>query len=156
DANRSLYWWSYNRNKRGITLDITRDEGRKILDRLAQSADFLIESETPGYMASIGLGYGELSEINSKLIVVSISPFGQDGPKARYADSDLVMLAAGGPLILTGDEDRPPVRVSVPQAYLHAAADGAVGALAAHLERCSSGLGQQVDISAQQSLALAT
>jgi len=156
DPNRSLYWWSYNRNKRSITLDVARAEGREILFRLAGDAHFLIESDSPGRLASIGLGYQDLSAKNPALIGVSITPFGQDGPKASYADSDLVILAAGGPLVLTGDDDRPPVRVSVPQGYLHACADAAVGALAAHHERCSSGLGQHVDVSAQQSLAIAT
>ena len=90
------------------------------------------------------------------MIYVSITPFGQDGPKASYADSDLVILAAGGPLLLYGDEDRPPVRVSVPQAYLHACGDAAAGALVANLERQRSGSGQHVDVSAQQSVTLAT
>jgi crotonobetainyl-CoA:carnitine CoA-transferase CaiB-like acyl-CoA transferase len=156
DPNRSLYWWSYNRNKRSITLDITRADGREILFRLAKDAHFLIESDSPGQLASLGLGYHDLAVKNPALIGVSITPFGQDGPKASYADSDLVILAAGGPLVLTGDDDRPPVRVSVPQGYLHASTDAAVGALVAHHERCFSGLGQHVDVSAQQSLAIAT
>ncbi len=156
DPNRSLYWWSYNRNKRSITLDLTRAEGREILFRLAKDAHFLIESDNPGHLASLGLGYQDLAAKNPALIGVSITAFGQDGPKASYADSDLVILAAGGPLVLTGDDDRPPVRVSVPQGYLHACADAAVAALAAHHERCFSGLGQHVDVSAQQSLAIAT
>ena len=146
DPNRSLYWWSYNRNKRSITLDVTRSEGREILLRLAKNAHFLIESDSPGYLASLGLGYQHLAATNPALIGVSITPFGQDGPKANYADSDLVILAAGGPLVLTGDDDRAPVRVSVPQGYLHACADAAVGTLAAHHERCFSRLGQHVDI----------
>jgi crotonobetainyl-CoA:carnitine CoA-transferase CaiB-like acyl-CoA transferase len=154
--NRSLYWWAYNRNKRSITLDVTRSEGREILFRLAKDAHFLIESDRPGHLASLGLGYADLAAKNPALIVVSITPFGQDGPKANYADSDLVILAAGGPLILGGDDDRPPVRVSVPQGYLHACGDAAVAALAAHHERCFSGLGQHIDVSAQQSLAIAT
>ena len=74
-----------------------------------------------------------------------------------YADADLVILAASGPLLLTGDEDRPPVRLgAVAQGYLHACADAAVGALVAHHERVRSGLGQHVDVSAQQSVAMAT
>ncbi|HLI80894.1 MAG TPA: CoA transferase [Candidatus Binataceae bacterium] len=156
DPNRSLFWWSYNRNKRSITLDYARTDGREVLFRLAKDAHFIIESDSPGYLASLGLGYADLAAKNPALIGVSITPFGQDGPKANYADADLVILAAGGPLVLTGDDDRPPLRISVPQGYLHACADGAVGALAAHHERCLSGLGQHVDISAQQSLALAT
>ncbi|HYL57499.1 MAG TPA: CoA transferase [Candidatus Acidoferrales bacterium] len=154
--DRSLYWWAYNRNKRGITLDIEREEGRELLRRLVERTDFLIESFNPGYLAERGLGFDELSRINPALIYVSITPFGQDGPKASYADSDLIILAAGGPLVLAGDEDRPPVRLSIPQAYLHASADAAVGALAAHHERVRSSLGQQVDVSAVQSVAIAT
>lgn len=156
DPDRSLYWWAYSRNKRAVTLDITKDEGRELLIKLARSADFLVESYNPGYLASLGLGYDDLSAMNPALVYVSISPFGQDGPKAGYADSDLVVMAAGGPLVLSGDEDRAPVRVSVPQAYLHAATDAAVGAMVALHERIRSGLGQHVDVSAQQSLAIAT
>jgi crotonobetainyl-CoA:carnitine CoA-transferase CaiB-like acyl-CoA transferase len=155
--DRSLYWWSYNRNKRGVTLDWRRDEGRAILLELVQKADFLIESEAPGELERYGFGFAALAAVNPKLIYVSISAFGQNGPKMSYADADLVILAAGGPLLLTGDDDRPPVRLSaVPQAYLHAGADAAFGALVAHHERVRSGLGQHVDVSAQQSVAMAT
>jgi crotonobetainyl-CoA:carnitine CoA-transferase CaiB-like acyl-CoA transferase len=154
--DRSLYFWAYNRNKRGVTLDITRAEGRDLLLRLVRGADLLVESQDPGYLAALGLGYQELREVNPRLIYVSISPFGQDGPKAGYAESDLVLMAAGGPLVLTGDEDRAPVRVSVPQAYLHACADAAVAALVALHERIGSGLGQHIDACAMQSVPLAT
>jgi crotonobetainyl-CoA:carnitine CoA-transferase CaiB-like acyl-CoA transferase len=155
-ADRSLYWWAYNRNKRAITLDVERDGGRDLLRRLIARADFLIESHNPGYLAHHNLGFADLAKINPALIYVSITPFGQDGPKASYADSDLIIMAAGGPLILAGDEDRPPVRLCIPQAYLHACADAAVAALAAHHERTRSGRGQQVDVAAQQSIAMAT
>jgi len=152
----SLFWWAYNRNKRSITLDISRSDGQALLRRLVASAHFLIESDTPGALAAHGLGYGALAAVNPELVYVSITPFGQNGPKAHYADSDLIILAAGGPLVLTGDDDRPPVRVSVPQAYLHASAEAAVAALIAHHERQRSGRGQHVDVSAQQAVAQAT
>jgi crotonobetainyl-CoA:carnitine CoA-transferase CaiB-like acyl-CoA transferase len=154
--DRSLYWWAYNRNKRSITLDIDRPEGRELLKRLVAGSDFLLESFNPGEMAARGLGYDDLAALNPKLVYVSITAFGQDGPKASYADADLIIMAAGGPLVLTGDEDRPPVRVSVPQAYLHASADAAVGALVAHHESVRSGRGQHVDVAAEQSVAMAT
>jgi crotonobetainyl-CoA:carnitine CoA-transferase CaiB-like acyl-CoA transferase len=154
--DRSLFWWALNRNKRSITLDITCSDGQAILRRLVAGAHFLIESDTPGALAAYGLGYDDLIALNPALVYVSITPFGQNGPKAHYADSDLIILAAGGPLILTGDDDRPPVRVSVPQAYLHASAEAAVGALIAHHERQRSGHGQHVDVSAQQAVAQAT
>jgi crotonobetainyl-CoA:carnitine CoA-transferase CaiB-like acyl-CoA transferase len=152
----SLVWWAFARNKRSLTLDVTRSAGRALLLRLAATADFLIESFDPGYLAQHGLGSDDLGRINPALVYVSITPFGQHGPKAAYADSDLVILAAGGPLVLTGDDDRAPVRLCVPQAYLHASADAAVAALIAHHERMRSGRGQHVDIAAQQSVALAT
>ena len=110
--DRSLYWWAYNRNKRAITLDLERDAGRDLLLRLVERADFLIESHNPGYLPQHNLGFADLAKINPALIYVSITPFGQDGPKASYADSDLIIMAAGGPLILAGDADRPPVRLS--------------------------------------------
>ena len=154
--NHSLYWWAYNRNKRSVTLDIDSSDGQQILRRLAERADFLIESQSPGFMAGRRLGYDHLAAVNDKLVYVSITPFGQDGPKAAYADSDLIILAASGFLALTGDDDRPPVRPSVPQAYLHASAEAASAALIANHERQRSGRGQHVDVSAQQSMNQAT
>src|SRR5437868_6432551 len=121
---RSVYWWAYNRNKRSITLNLDSDEGRDLFRQLARGADFVIESDNPGQLSQRGLGYQELSALKPELIVVSITPFGQDGPKASYADSDLTIMAAGGVVILYGDEDRPPLRMSVPPAYLHASVDG--------------------------------
>ena len=150
---RSLYWWAYARNKRSVTLDITTDEGRDHLLRLARGAHFLIESELPGRMAELGLSYEALAKVNPALVYVSISAFGQTGPKAGYAESDLIVHAAAVQDI--GDADRAPVRFSVPQAYLHASADAAGAALIAHRERQRSGLGQHVDASAQQAVAQA-
>jgi len=154
--DRSLHWWAHCRNKRGVTLDLDRPEGRELLHRLVAQADFLIESETPGVQAARGLDYAALAAVNPELVYVSITPFGQDGPKARWADSDLVLMAAAGPLALTGDTDRAPLRMSVPQAYEHASAEAAGAALVAHHERARSGRGQHVDVSAQQAIALAT
>ncbi len=156
DAENSLYWWAYNRNKRGVTLDITRSEGQDLLRRLARDAKFLIESDNPGSLTQYGLGYDELAADNPGLIYVSITPFGQDGPKASYADSDLIILASSGPLVITGDEDRPPVRLSLPQGYLHASAAAAPAALIALYESHRSQRGQHIDISAQQAAAQAT
>src|SRR5579883_2260096 len=156
DPERSLLWWAYSRNKRSITLDIEHAQGRGLLRRMAAAADFLIESFEPGYMTSHGVGYDELAAINPALVYVSITGFGQSGPKADYADADLILLAAGGPLILGGDDDRPPVRLSVPQAYLHAGADAAVAAMVAHHERVRRGRGQHADIAAFASAAIAT
>ena len=82
--------------------------------------------------------------------MVSVTPFGQDGPKAGWAASDLTLYAASGGLILTGDPDRPPLRVSVPQIWTHAATTAAAGAVLALHERAASGRGQHVDVAAQE------
>jgi len=154
DPERSLFWWAYARNKRGVTLDPTR--GRDLLHRLVRTADFVVDAEAPGTLAALGLDHDTLAALNPRIVTVSITPFGEDGPKADWAESDLVLLAAGGPLVLQGDDDRAPSRLPVPQAYLHASAEAAVGALVAHHERERSGRGQHVDVSAQQAVALAT
>lgn len=154
--NRSLFWWAFNRNKRAITLNIESADGRDLLRRLVERADFLVEGFAPGYLESLGLSYTALVEINPRLVMTSITPFGQSGPKVGYADSDIVLMAASGVLAMTGDEDRAPLRMSIPQAYLHAAAEGAVGSLVAHCERERSGRGQQVDVSTQAAVMMAT
>jgi crotonobetainyl-CoA:carnitine CoA-transferase CaiB-like acyl-CoA transferase len=153
--DNAIGWLAFNRNKRGITVDLEHPEGRSLMQRLAGKADLLIESENPGVMASRSLDYQSLNKLNPALVYVSITPFGQDGPKASYLDSDLIVMAASGVLILYGDEDRAPIRMSVPQAYLHASADAAGAALIAFYERLNSGQGQQVDVAAQESLGLA-
>ncbi len=156
DPERSLFWWAYARGKRSATLDPASPEDREALLRLVDGADVLVESETPGEMARLGLGFEELARRNPALVYVSVTPFGQTGPKARWAASDLTVFAASGALWLMGDEDRPPVRISVPQAFLHAGAEAAAATLVALHERRRSGLGQHVDVSAQQAVALAT
>lgn len=154
--DRSLYWWAYARNRRGITCNLDSPAGQELIRRLAVKADFLIESETPGVMAARGLAYDDLHAVNERLIYVSISAFGQDGPKAAYEATDLILMAAGGPLILAGGAGQEPVRVSVPQAWHHASGEAASAALVALHARRRSGCGQHVDISAQQSVAAAT
>lgn len=77
---KSLFWFAYNANKRGITLNLDTHQGKDIFRRLVKRADFVLESFPPGYMGGLGLGYSSLKKINSRLIFTSITPFGQDGP----------------------------------------------------------------------------
>jgi len=153
---RSLPWWAYARGKRSIVLDLEVEADRTAFRGLARDADFVIESSTPGTMQRLQLDWRSLSAQNPRLVYVSITPWGQSGPRAHWRASDLVLWAAGGPMALTGDADRAPIRLPIPQSELHAAADGAVGALIAHHERERSGHGQHVDVAAQRSIALAT
>ena len=154
DPEHSLFWWGYARGKRSIELDIDADPDT--FHKLIASADFLIDAEPVGSLAGRGYGYEELRKVNPGLIQVSLTPYGASGPKAQWAASDITLLANAGPMAITGDEDRAPVRVSVPQAWQHCAAEGATGALIALHERHQSGCGQHVTISAQQALSLAT
>src|SRR5688572_10249417 len=109
EAERSLFWWSYAANKRSITLNLASSDGRALLKRLVQTADFLVESFPPGHLERLGLGFDTLAAINPRLIVVSVTPFGQDGPYAHYKAADLTGVGMAGFMYLTGDPDRPPV-----------------------------------------------
>ena len=151
---KSLFWFFTNLNKRGITLDIETPDGRDIFRRLVKSANFVIESYEPGYMARLGLSYPELEVINPALIMTSITPYGQSGPYAHYKATDITLMAAGGLMRCFGDPDRAPVRISQPQAFFHASLHGVIGSLVAHHWRQSTGEGQQVDVSCQEAVAL--
>jgi len=153
EPEKSLYWFAYNSNKRGITLNIEEKAGRDIFKALIGRADFIFESYPPGYLDSIDLGYSALTGINPGIIVVSITPFGQAGPYRDYASSDMIAMAMSGLHYQTGQPDGPPMNISIPQACLHAGADAAVGAMIAYYHREATGKGQHVDVSMQQSVA---
>ena len=154
DPDHSLSWWSYARGKRSIELDIDGDPETFL--RLADQADFLIESEPVGSLEARGFGYETLSARNPGIIQVSMTPYGSTGPKSGWAATDITLAAAGGPMALTGDDDRAPLRVSVPQVWNHTSAEAAVGALIALHERQRTGLGQHVEVNAQQAMTFAT
>ena len=159
DPERSLWHWSFNRGKRSVVWDLLGSAAdRERFGALVAGADILLDNEAPGAMAALGLGYEHLAAANPALIHVSITPYGQDGPKAQDQVSDLVLMAAGGYLALTGDDDRAPVRISLPQAWHHGAADAAGAALIALFERQHGehGHGQFVDVSVQASVLQAT
>lgn len=149
---KSLYWFAFNNNKRGITLNLETERGRQIFRQLAAKADFLVESFTPGYLDQLDLGHAALAQMNPRLVQTSITPFGQSGPYSRFRASDIEIMAMSGCMSLTGDPDRPPLRVSFPQSYHWTASYAAVGTLIAHLQRQRGGRGQQVDVSAQACL----
>ena len=152
EMERSLQYFAFNRNKRGISLDLEAEAGRKTLFSLVGKADFIVESARPGEMAGRGLGFEAMRQANSRIVYVAITPFGQDGPHADFPASDLTLAAMGGPMSLQGHPDRPPVRLSLPQAWLHASVEAAVGALTAHALMLRTGQAQFVDVSAQTAM----
>ncbi len=149
---QSLRFHAFNRGKRSVTVDLEKGEGRDALRRLVRSADFLFESGEPGAMAARGLGFEALREVNPRLVFVSITPFGQDGPYARHLATDLTLAAMGGMMAITGDADRRPVRITVPQTWYHASSESAVGALVAHHRRLATGEAQFVDVSVEAAI----
>jgi len=153
DPEKSLYWFTYNTSKRSITLDITRPEGQELFRELVKTADFVVECFAPGFMDKLGLGYPALSQINPRIIMTSITPFGQTGPYRDYKSSDIVGMAMGGLLYLTGEPHRPPVRVRAQQAYSQAGVQAAGGTMVAHYYRQTSGEGQHVDVSMQEAIS---
>jgi crotonobetainyl-CoA:carnitine CoA-transferase CaiB-like acyl-CoA transferase len=150
DPEKNLYWFAYNLNKRGITLNIEAREGQQILTRLAQTADFILESFPPGYLDGLSLGYSRLSQISPRIIMTSITPYGQTGHYKNYKASDIEVMAMGGLMYITGNPAQPPLRISLPQAFLLASAHGAAASMVAHYYRETSGEGQHVDVSAQE------
>ncbi len=149
DPERSLRWFAYNSNKRGITLSLDSEPGRDVFLRLVRGADFLFESFAPGYLDGLGLGYSRLGREAPKLVMVSVTPYGQTGPYAGYAAGDLELMATSGLMSVLGSPDREPVRATLPQSYLWAGMSAAMGALTAHHSRSEAGGGQHVDVSAQ-------
>ena len=148
---RSLFWFAFNTGKRSITLDLDTVEGKGLFMELVKKTDFVIESFTPGHMTKLGLDYSSLRESNRGLIYISISGFGQTGPYSVFKAPDTVVTAMCGLMNLMGDPNRMPLRIGLPQAYLHAGAEAAVAALIALWHREMGGEGQHVDVSAQES-----
>jgi crotonobetainyl-CoA:carnitine CoA-transferase CaiB-like acyl-CoA transferase len=146
---QSLYWLAYNANKRGITLNLQSEKGRNLFYQLARESDFIVESSSPATLEQLGFAYERLQRQNPGLILVSISPFGQEGPYKDLLGSDLEIMALSGAMSLAGEKDGEPMRVSVPQAPMWVGAEAAMGALTALAYRSATGKGQRVDVSAQ-------
>lgn len=149
----SLSFWYNNTNKRGITLNLESDQGKELFRRLISQADIVVESFPPGYLRELELGYEELSKINSRLILASVTGFGQNGPYQRYKSCDLVASAQGGQMYVCGAPDTPPLKPYGEQSYYVASLFAAVGILVALRERNHSGKGQHIDISTQEAVA---
>lgn len=153
---KSLLWFSYNTSKRGITLNVETRDGQEIFKRMVKTADFVIESFAPGYMESLGLGYADLSIINPKVIMTSITPFGQSGPYRDYKGCDVVGAATGGQMTLCGYPDRAPLRCSIDQTFPQGGMQAAIGSLFALHYRHLTGEGQHVDVSIQEAMLSTT
>ena len=146
DETVSAYFFSVNRNKESIALDLRRAEDCAIFDRLLAGADILVENFTPGTLAKLGYPWERLHRLHPRLVLGSISGFGQNGPYRELPAYDMVVQAMGGVLSLTGHEGGVPTRVGVSIGDLAAGMFGAIGIQAAVIERMRTGVGKHVDV----------
>ncbi|MDD5557623.1 MAG: CaiB/BaiF CoA-transferase family protein [bacterium] len=142
----SAYFLSINRGKRSATLDLKSERGREALRRMVERADVLVENFRPGAIKRLGFDYENASRINPRIILASVSGFGQTGPWASKPGYDLAVQGLGGIMSLTGEPDGPPCKVGVSQADLIAGLYAAEGILLALIARGRTGKGQLVDV----------
>lgn len=144
DEPISTYFLSCNRNKESVTLDLKSDDGRDVLTRLVRHGDVLIENFRPGVLDRLGFSVERLHEINPRLVVLSISGFGHDGPQGGRAGYDQIAQGEAGLMSLTGPSPDEPTRVGVPIGDLLAGMYGAYGVVTALHERHATGRGRVV------------
>ena len=154
DPERSIAWLALNASKRGITLDLDRPAGRDLFLRLAERADVVLETGAPGALAARGLGWDILHARSPGLVLCSLTPYGQTGPRAGWRGSDLTIIAQSGNLHCTGDPDRAPLRCSLPVSHYHGSIEAAAGVAFALLARERSGTGQHVDVAMQEAMVM--
>jgi crotonobetainyl-CoA:carnitine CoA-transferase CaiB-like acyl-CoA transferase len=148
-------WLYLATNKRSVTLDITTASGRRLFRRLVEDANVVVESYRPGYLDSLGLGFEALKSIKKRIVLLSVTPYGQDGPNAARPATNLTSFASGGQMSLTGDPDREPLLNGGYQAEYQAGLQAfAAAALAAHQADVTE-VPQHVDISSQECMASA-
>jgi CoA:oxalate CoA-transferase len=143
----STYFFSVNRGKKSIVLDLKKPEGRDLFLRLTEKADVVMENYTPGTMDKLGIGYETLSAGNPRLIYAATSGFGQTGPDRNRPALDIIVQGMGGIMSITGEPGGSPVRPGISQGDITAGLYTAIGILAALQERERSGKGQMLDIS---------
>jgi crotonobetainyl-CoA:carnitine CoA-transferase CaiB-like acyl-CoA transferase len=142
-----------NTGKHSISLNLETAKGKGLFLRLVNNFDIVVESFPPGFLASLGLAFANLNQANQRLIMTSITHFGQSGPYRDKKSSDLVSSALGGQAFVSGDPGKPPLKPCGPQAYNTAGLFAANGLLLALLHRQSTGKGQYLDISVHESFA---
>jgi crotonobetainyl-CoA:carnitine CoA-transferase CaiB-like acyl-CoA transferase len=140
----STYFLSCNRNKESIALDLKSEDGRSVLTRMVTHADVLLENFRPGVLDRLGFSVERLHELNPRLVVLSISGFGHDGPEGGRAGYDQIAQGEAGLMSLTGPDPDHPTRVGVPIGDLLAGMYGAYGVVAALHERNATGRGRVV------------
>jgi len=146
DTKESAYYLSANRNKKSVTIDISKPEGQKLIHGLAAKSDVLIHNFKPGGLDKYGLGFDAMHTAHPRLIYTAISGFGQDGPLASEPGYDLMAQAMGGLMGHTGGPDQDPTKAGVALVDVMTGLYAAIGTLAALTAREKTGKGQMVDL----------
>ena len=142
----SGYFMSLNRNKKSITINLKSPQGQEIVRALARQVDVVVENFTPGVAAKMGIDYETLHRLNAGLIYCSISGFGQYGPYRAKKAYDPIIQGMTGLMSITGEKDRPPVKVGVPITDLITGLYAVIAIQAAHCHRSATGQGQHIDL----------
>jgi crotonobetainyl-CoA:carnitine CoA-transferase CaiB-like acyl-CoA transferase len=150
---QSLLFQYLNRNKRSIALDLRTEEARPVMKRLIENCDIVIESFRPGTLARWGFHVDQLLEWNPRVVVTSVTNFGQTGPYANYQASDLVLQAMSGIMQISGRVDREPLKHGLSQSFYCAGLNAAYASLAAYNAALVDGFGEHVDLSIHECLA---
>ncbi|MEN9378560.1 MAG: hypothetical protein RJB15_238 [Pseudomonadota bacterium] len=153
EGEQSLLFQYLNWNKRSISLDLSDSSKLNIFKALLERSNIVIESFIPGQLNEWGIGVEKLLEWNPKLVVVSITNFGQTGPYAKFKANDLILQAMSGMMQISGSVDREPLRQGLSQTYYCAGLNAAYAALAAYLSAERDGVGEHVDVSILECLA---
>ncbi len=148
----SYYFLSLNRGKKSVTLDLKTRDGQSIIHKLVVDADIFVESSRPGKMSQFNLNYQRLRRLNRALVYASISSFGQTGPYRDRLGYDLIAFAMSGIMASTGEQGRPPIRMSVPVADIAAGHYACTAILAALSRRLVTGTGDYIDLSLHDSI----
>ena len=151
--DRSLPFLYFNANKKSVIADLDNEAGRERVQRLARTADVVVESAAPGALADMGLGHEALLAANPRLVYASITAFGQTGPYNKYRWSELVAFAMGGLMYVSGKPSLPPVNAPGAQAFLVGSAHAALAILMALWHVRQGGAGQHIDVSMMDCLA---
>ena len=146
---KSALFLYLNTNKKSITLDFSGASGTRLLRRLVDEVDVLVENQPPGRLEGLGLSFGELADLNPRLVMISVRPFGE-GPYGRWKATNLTSFAAGGQMYLTGDPDREPLLNGGYQAEYQAGLNAFAATLTAVLGLAGMEVGQHVEVSAME------
>ena len=155
DPDKGGLFIHLNGNKKSLTLDIATASGQGILKKLLAKADVLVESGTPGEMASLGLGYDDLKAEFPGLVYCSVTPFGQTGPYSQFKGGSLAAMALSGLMYITGDPDKEPLCTGGEPAEYFGALNAWIAVMAALEHRAQTGRGQQTDVSMLEALGSA-